>query len=364
MVTGSHIPFDRNGLKFYRPDGEISKEDEVKILSAETPVECFLEGTRLPQPIESAGALYKKRYAEFFDCDILSGFRVGLYEHSSAARDVFGEILNNLGAEVVSLGRTDKFVPIDTEAVSEEDKHRAVKWVSEYNLDCLISTDGDGDRPMVSDENGEWLRGDILGLLCAKYLSIKALAIPVSCNSAVEESGEFAEVTRTRIGSPYVIDAMKQLGRFDTVAGFEANGGFLLGTNIKTLSALPTRDAVLPVLSVLAASKGQNKTLSELVGALPQRYTASDRIKDFATEKSRAVLDNFKSDPFLLLSATGLIGHDITSINDTDGLRFTLSNNQVIHLRPSGNAPELRCYCEAESSLVATELVKKVLNCL
>lgn len=364
MVTGSHIPFDRNGLKFYRPDGEISKEDEVKILGSEWPMGERLVEFEVPIPIELANSFYKQRYVEFFDHDVLSGYRVGLYEHSSSARDIFREILSSLGAEVVSLGRTNKFVPIDTEAVSDEDRDRAVSWVSDYSLDCLISTDGDGDRPMISDEKGDWLRGDILGLLCAKYLSVDALAIPVSCNSAVEESGEFDQVSRTRIGSPYVIEGMKELGGFNQVAGFEANGGFLLATNIQTLSALPTRDAVLPVLSVLAASKGQSKTLSELVGALPQRYTASDRIKDFATEKSKSVLARFKSEPFLLLSTIGLIDLDILSMNDTDGLRFTLSNNQVIHLRPSGNAPELRCYCEAESSLVAVELVGRVLSSL
>lgn len=364
MVTGSHIPFDRNGLKFYRPDGEISKRDEVSILVAESSVIKFIESGELPRSIESVSELYKTRYTEFFDNGILSGYRVGLYEHSSAARDLFNEILCSLGAEVVALGRTDDFVPIDTEAVSEEDKVRAVKWVSEYDLDCLISTDGDGDRPMVADENGEWLRGDILGLLCAQFLEIEALAIPVSCNSAVEASSDFAEVVRTRIGSPYVIEGMDQLAHFDRVAGFEANGGFLLGSNLNSMTALPTRDAVLPVLSVLAAAQKQKKTLSELVGALPQRFTASDRIKEFPTDESRALLAKLKNEPLQLLTATGMDEHHVESVNETDGFRLTLSNNQVIHLRPSGNAPELRCYCEAESSTVAEALVKNVLSSL
>lgn len=366
MVTGSHIPFDRNGLKFYRPDGEISKTDEIEILRSQSPLPKFLEASRveLPKPLESVNTSYKKRYTDYFDNNVLSGFRIGLYEHSSAARDVFTEILKSLGAEVVLYGRTDEFVPIDTEAVSEEDKSRAIKWVSESKLDCLISTDGDGDRPMLADENGEWLRGDILGLLCAQFLEIKALAIPVSCNSAVEASSDFAEVVRTRIGSPYVIEGMDQLAHFDRVAGFEANGGFLLGSNLNSMTALPTRDAVLPVLSVLAAAQKQKKTLSELVGALPQRFTASDRIKEFPTDESRALLAKLKNEPLQLLTAIGMDEHHVESVNETDGFRITLSNNQVIHLRPSGNAPELRCYCEAESSTVAEALVKNVLSSL
>jgi len=57
------------------------------------------------------------------------------------------------------LERSDVFVPIDTEAVSIEDKAKVIKWSKEYNLDIVFSTDGDGDRPLVSDENGVWLRG-------------------------------------------------------------------------------------------------------------------------------------------------------------------------------------------------------------
>ncbi|MBA1100559.1 phosphomannomutase, partial [Escherichia coli] len=114
--------------------------------------------------------------------------------------------------------------------------------------------------PLVADENGEWLRGDILGLLTAIELNIKALAIPVSCNTAIEESNKFASIQRTKIGSPYVIAAFADLAKqFDSVAGFEANGGFLLASDLqindKELKSLPTRDAVLPALMLLIASR-------------------------------------------------------------------------------------------------------------
>ncbi|TLS80838.1 phosphomannomutase, partial [Photobacterium damselae subsp. damselae] len=81
--------------------------------------------------------------------------------------------------EVIALERSDEFVPIDTEAVSEADKKKAKNWSKEYNLDFIFSTDGDGDRPLVADENGDWIRGDILGLLCADAMGIEALAVPV-----------------------------------------------------------------------------------------------------------------------------------------------------------------------------------------
>ncbi len=153
--------------------------------------------------------------------------RVGIYEHSSAGRDIYQGLFESLGAEVISLERTDEFVPIDTEAVAESDKEKARFWSKQYSLDFIFSTDGDGDRPLVADEKGEWLRGDILGLLCAEAMNIEALAIPVSCNTLIEQSSQFKTVSKTKIGSPYVIAEFVELNQqYSSVAGFEANGGF------------------------------------------------------------------------------------------------------------------------------------------
>ncbi|WP_017217100.1 phosphomannomutase [Pseudoalteromonas sp. NJ631] len=361
MVTGSHIPFDRNGLKFYRPDGEITKQDEQAILSTDFNFfELNLADISLPTSDKAKNA-YTARYTNLFDSEILAGKRVGIYEHSSAGRDIYKSLFEQLGAEVICLGRSDEFIPIDTEAVSDEDKQRAKEWVSKYHLDMLFSTDGDGDRPLVAGENGEWLRGDILGLLCSQALSIEALATPVSCNTAIELSGSFKTVSRTKIGSPYVIEAFAELDKtYKRVAGFEANGGYLLASdfefNGKALKALPTRDAVLPALIV--ATMG-NSIASLLVG-LPQRFTASDRLKDFATENSKTLIAELSANPNILLAKLGLGGAQL--ICTTDGLRLCAENGGIVHLRPSGNAPELRCYAESTSEKEAIVLVDGALK--
>ena len=364
MVTGSHIPFDRNGLKFYRPDGEISKADEIDILTVEVLFDAI---TDLPElTIDNrATERYIERYTSLFDEPWLTDKRIGIYEHSSAGRDIYYRIFEKLGAEVIALGRSDEFVPIDTEAVSEEDKEKAIKWSNEFNLDAVFSTDGDGDRPLVSDENGNWLRGDILGLLCADALNIEALAVPVSCNTAIELSNKFGYVKRTKIGSPYVIAEFAQLAQqFNSVAGFEANGGFLLGTDVilndKQLKSLPTRDAMLPAIMLLAAAgKG---VISTLINALPKRFTCSDRIQNFAKEKSQEIISKGKADPVQLLTTLGFENITITSVDETDGLRITLADGSIVHLRPSGNAPELRCYAEADNYSQAHNCVVNSLN--
>lgn len=362
MVTGSHIPFDRNGLKFYRPDGEISKADEQAILSVTEPLTGFT--SILPELSSRAADNYLQRYLDVYPANLLAGKRIGIYEHSSAGRDLYHKLFSLLGADVVSLERTDTFVPIDTEAVTVADQQKGRAWAAQYGFDMIFSTDGDGDRPLIADENGQWLRGDIVGLLCAKALAINSLAVPVSCNTAIEQTGVFSDVVRTKIGSPYVIAAFADLPA--AVAGFEANGGFLLGSDLllagKLLKALPTRDALLPALALTALA---GKTpLSELVAALPQRYTASDRLQQVPTQWSQAFLAAAAQAPEQLLTQLGFQAKVIAQVNQTDGLRLQFVDGDIVHLRPSGNAPELRCYAEAESESAATALVSRVLTAI
>ena len=100
MVTGSHIPDDRNGIKFYRRDGEILKEDEAGIRRQKV--------TLRPDLFDAHGALvapytppaadrtayreYRDRYLDRLSRDCLAGARIGLYEHSSVAAEVIGEL--------------------------------------------------------------------------------------------------------------------------------------------------------------------------------------------------------------------------------------------------------------------------------
>lgn len=364
MVTGSHIPFDRNGLKFYTPEGEITKTDEQTILNVN---EEFVPLADLPSLSVNTNAAkqYAERYTSLFDADLLQGKRIGIYEHSSAGRDIYGQLFSSLGAEVISLERSDEFVPIDTEAVSEVDKAKAKTWSKQYQLDAIFSTDGDGDRPLVADENGEWLRGDILGVLCAQAMQMQALAVPVSCNTVIETIPQFTKVSRTKIGSPYVIAEFAKLAKqYHAISGFEANGGYLLGSDVeingKVLKALPTRDAVLPFIMLLSAAK--NSSITALVNALPARYTHSDRIQNFATAKSLAIVEMGKSNPDSFISQVGFNDASVESVDVTDGLRLTLSNQTIFHLRPSGNAPELRCYAEGSSFEQAQGIVEQVLS--
>jgi len=375
MVTGSHIPGDRNGIKFNKCAGEVLKADEqgMSRQMVELDDELFdSDGkflkTKLAHEVSpEAGENYALRYLNFFAPDALRGLRVGVYQHSAVGRDVLVKILSHLGAEVTPLGRSEKFIPVDTEAIRPEDVQLARDWAASGKFDSIVSADGDSDRPLISDERGHWLRGDIAGILCAKFLAADSISTPVSCNTAVEKCGWFRDIRRTRIGSPFVVASMMEATAAGAkrVVGYEANGGFLLNSEIqmggKKLRALPTRDAVIVMLGILLLAKSQGKKISELAASLPARFTASDRLKNFAPEKSAALLARFTggseiADKTAVETMFGGICGRVAGLNRTDGLRIIFANDEIIHLRPSGNAPEFRCYTEAETDQRAREI--------
>lgn len=369
MVTGSHIPDDRNGIKFNKASGEILKSDEAGITSQTLEVdECLFDAvgsfiqpsTGIQTPCPEAAEVYFNRYRDFFGPEALTGVRVGVYQHSAVGRDLLVRILLAAGADVVPLGRWETFLPVDTEAIRPEDAEFARRAVELDRFDAIVSADGDSDRPLVSDENGNWLRGDVVGILCARFLDADCVCTPVSCNTAVERCGWFSQVRRTRIGSPYVVAAMQDAAMTGAqrIVGYEANGGFLLGSAIKaggrTLATLPTRDATIVIMSLLALSRRERRRISELAAALPQRFTASDRLRNFPVGKARNVLGMFDSgsesaDRQTLQEVFGELCGPVSKIDRTDGQRVLFENGEILHLRPSGNAPEFRCYAEADS---------------
>jgi phosphomannomutase len=360
MVTGSHIPADRNGLKFYTPAGEITKKHEAAVLGALSQEWPDLAGPE-PRQADVAGA-YRDRYLQAYG-KALSGLRVGLYAHSAVGRDITRELLTALGATVVTLGWSDDFIPVDTEAIDPAVRSSLQSWARDHDIAAILSTDGDGDRPLMTDEKGRIILGDIMGQITAASLGARHVVTPVSSNTGAEAGG-FDQVLRTRIGSPHVIAGMEALG--GQVVGYEANGGFLLGFDAPgpagELPALMTRDALLPMLAVLAA--GKSTPLSQLVAAQPARFTAADRLQNIPTAESAALVSAMIDSPAVRDAFLANLGLVAQSFDLTDGLRITGRNGRIVHLRPSGNAPELRLYVEAESQDDAQSMLSAGLTLL
>ena len=437
MVTGSHIPFDRNGIKFNLVTGEVLKSDEAAILRAVQRVRLreyarpeadspfaengmFKHGQDHPLPSVNPRAEreYSRRYQDFFDDHALDGLRVILFQHSAVGRDLLKELLASLGAEVFAVGRSESFVPVDTEAISDDMVKSLQHFVDETRqrhgqFDAIVSTDGDSDRPLLAGITPEgkvkFFSGDLLGIVTADFLNVDAVAVPISANDAVDcwAAARGVHVVKTRIGSPYVIKAMQETRDhgYGRVAGWEANGGFLTATDFprkgRALTALPTRDAALPLLAALCAANERRVSLTELFARLPGRFGKSGLLDGVTGECAQALLARFApakvnlSDVVFTGTFVSLrlgdgrvepadadtaclqqarrreleriltpecgFGH-LVRINMLDGLRLWFNSGDVVHIRPSGNAPQLRVYAVADSEARASEIVALALR--
>ncbi|TVY36373.1 Phosphomannomutase [Lachnellula subtilissima] len=419
MVTGSHTPFDRNGYKLNTSKGEIMPKHEggINYMLDITREEIFSQPyneslfdahgrlrddsarTRFMRAIITGKIAFIRRYVDFFKGETLQGMKVLAYQHSAVGRDLLIEIFEALGAEVTAAGRSDTFVPIDTEAIDQAQLDTVRELVRETGekFDAIISTDGDSDRPMLIAPEGDELRffgGDLLGMIAAEFLGIDAAVVPISTNDAIDR-GPLRPVTRpkTKIGSPYVIAGMERAilkGR-RRVVGWEANGGFLTGSDIERngniLTRLPTRDAFLPLLCALFAAHNRKITIPELFATLPHRFSRVALLRNFPRATSKKIIERFSPSEIAIQNVCyhpkitirdakkarlKLKDHDaerldrirrelqsvlsaelgfyqVSQILYTDGVRVIFSNGDVAHFRPSGNADELRIYSVADT---------------
>jgi phosphomannomutase len=374
MITGSHIPDDRNGIKFNMNYGEVLKNDEEKILEffdmvkSNSSLSLRFDKKKLKNRIiidkfkinEEARGEYIERYIKFFPKNCLDRREIVVYKHSSVARDILVKILRKLGGNVIEEGHSDKFIPVDTEAVRAEDIKLAKGYISKYKPDVIFSTDGDGDRPLMFDENGDVIKGDILGIMASLYLNAEHVSLPVSCNTSLEKF-KF-KVSKTKIGSPYVIESMNNaLKEHEKIIGYEANGGYLLGSDFivegRKIEKLPTRDSVLVLICALLYCYDQNKKISEVVEEIAHKHVYSDSLKGIEPERGRKITNIIKDN---IEEHFEFIKGKLLEINELDGLRLIFDNGEIVHLRQSGNSPELRCYSEADTKERAEEINKIV----
>ena len=432
MVTGSHIPFDRNGYKLNTSRGELLKEHEDPIGRTvrrirdeiygrpfgESPFDesgMFKDGhCDLPPGHDEARASYVRRYLTFFHGCSLAGKRIVVYQHSAVGRDLLVEILRGFGAEAIPAGRSDTFVPIDTENIGDAQLAMIQDLADQVArnsgaVDAVVSMDGDSDRPLlvgIEREKGRarFFGGDLVGMVTAQFLGADSVVLPISCNDAVDRSDLAAVLeAKTRIGSPYVIAGMqaaRDKGR-KAVCGWEANGGFLTGSDIhrqgQVLQALPTRDAVLPLLCCLFQCVEKKVGLVELFESLPKRYSKAGLLRPIANSIGRRVVGAYSPgdaairDVVFAGETVDAFGQDgtgvalppeakrelgairakletffsaaagfgpITRLNYTDGVRVLFGNGDIAHFRPSGNADEFRIYAVADSPERASTIVE------
>ena len=115
------------------------------------------------------------------------------------------------------------------------------------------------------------------------------------------------------------------------------------------------------MLALISLARAAGAPISSLPSSLPARFTASDSIPGIPTDWSLQRVKDLAAGELALTDLIQMELGEVASVDNTDGLRTTFANGNIVHLRPSGNAPELRCYVEADSVSQAQELCHQVL---
>ena len=353
MITASHNPPQYNGIKPCANDGvEISREDELFI------EDIYLQKSWLQKPAKWGITGTENRAIETYLNGIISHVDSKLIEskHFKVVLD-----LGN-GAQAVSAPNFCKLLNCETFLVNQkidgtfpgrgseptpQNLSELSKIVRENNADVGIAFDGDGDRSIFCDNNGDILTGDKSALVLTQHILKKnPNSLVVTClnsGSNIEVLTEKfnSKVIRTKVGS---VEVSRKMVSTDALIGFEENGGFMYGKHNQVRDGCMTLALMLDLLAI------SGKSLSEEIGNLPPSFTTKDKVSCSA-EKI----------PKLIFS----LNEEFPNSDISDGIKITLNPKNWVMIRPSGTEPIVRIYVEAESQekldILMSEYLEKVI---
>jgi phosphoglucosamine mutase len=330
VITASHNPAADNGIKFFGPKGvKLTDEDEALI-------ESFL-GEVAPTPeapvptLESATSDYIAAARALLPAGALAGWKIVLDMANGATCATSGEVLRQLGAEVIGIGDAPDGANINAGVGSEHPEPLAAR-VRAVGARLGIAHDGDGDRCILCDENGLVLDGDELLTVLAVHaiplgrLPKNTLVVTVQSNLGVDAAIAAAggRVLRTNVGDRYVIERMQAEG---ATLGGESSG------HIVCFDVSPTGDGLVAALKLIEVMLATGKPLSALRGALrkfPQR-TAALKVRE-------------KKPLGTLAQVTGTIA----------ALEGELGAQGRVLVRYSGTEPKLRLLIEGPTDAIVS----------
>jgi len=342
MVTGSHIRRDFNGVKFFYQHMEILKEYEKKIEKIYEDIKEKVDYKNIGKR-HKYNMIYRDNRANEFYQKMLLGiagsypkWKIVLDLGNGCQSKVMPELFKKLGVDTViinNIPQPDKFIARDTE--TEDAVKGLQEKVIEEKADLGIAFDGDGDRAVFVDKDGKFIPGDYIGTLIAKYSNSPVVITPINTSQIVEHIGK--TVIRTKVGSPYVIEAMeKNMATF----GFESNGGGI------SKEIMMSRDAGSVMIKILNILNKTGKTLNILIDEFPQSFICKTKV-DCPINIYPIILKSVRE------KFAGI------RIDDIDGLKIWKDDDCWILFRPSSNAPEFRVFAEANSREEALKLCKE-----
>lgn len=338
MITGSHIAPELNGLKFYAHDEEVSEEDQHQIENIYTKIRGgkIVEINKHVEMENKAARLYADMLFGLIS-NKLPQWRVALDCANGAQSVVIPQLLTRLGLRVIEVNCDiqQDFIARDTDTDDKAQLELLKSTVVEQNCDFGVAFDGDGDRMVFVDETGQFVQGEYTCSLITKESPGDTVVTTISASQVVDKLGK--KVIRTKVGSPYVVGAMKKA---DVLFGFEPNGGAV------SAEIMYTRDGGGALMKIFNIFSSFNGTFSELIGTLPKFYM--DRTKvDYKWELQGEILSKAKEE------------FKGVKVEDVDGLKIWLDDSTWILFRSSQNAPEFRVFAESKSATTSKELLDK-----
>ncbi|WP_033827218.1 phosphoglucosamine mutase [Bacillus andreraoultii] len=329
MISASHNPVEDNGIKFFGPDGfKLTDEQEDEI-------EKYLEMEQdeLPRPVGKdlgvvndyfeGGQKYIQYLKQTVDDDF-SGIHIALDCANGATSSLANYLFADLEADLSTMGASPDGLNIN-DGVGSTHPESLAKFVLEKGADVGLAFDGDGDRLIAIDENGEIVDGDQIMYICAKYmkqegrLKQQTVVSTVMSNLGFYKALEVQEIKsiQTAVGDRYVVEEMKKNGYN---LGGEQSGHIIF------LDYNTTGDGMLTGLQLINIIKQTKKPLSELAKEM-KKYP--QRLVNIRVMDKHHVTDNEKVKEVI------------------EQVEKEMAGNGRVLVRPSGTEPLVRVMVEA-----------------
>ncbi|MGM7683519.1 phosphoglucosamine mutase [Cytobacillus sp. Hm23] len=342
MISASHNPVQDNGIKFFGPDGfKLSDEQEAEI-------EELLDRPEdeLPRPIGGdlgqvndyfeGGQKYLQFLKQSVDEDF-SGIHVALDCAHGATSSLAPHLFADLEADISTMGTSPNGVNIN-DNVGSTHPGSLSDLVKEKGADLGLAFDGDGDRLIAIDENGDIVDGDQIMFICSKYLKEQGrlkhqtVVSTVMSNIGFYKGLEEIEVrsVQTAVGDRYVVEEMKKNGYN---LGGEQSGHIIF------LDYNTTGDGLLTGIQLVNIMRATQKPLSQLANEMKKFPQLLVNVR--VTDKNK-VLENDKIKQVI------------------ESVEREMNGNGRVLVRPSGTEPLIRVMAEASTEELCQEYVERI----
>lgn len=333
VISASHNTFEYNGIKFFNGSGyklDDSLEEKIEdIIISSIDVNSHITGDKIGkclEAVENAAELYSKHLLATVDYR-LDGKKIVLDCANGASYQIAERVYKELGADVTVIGNQPNGVNINDGCGSTHPEKMA-ETVRRTGADIGMAFDGDADRLIVSDENGNIIDGDKVIAICARMLKkqgrlaqnkVTATVMSnIGFHKAMQESG--IEVDVTGVGDRYVLEQMLKTG---CVIGGEQSGHIIFREHTTT------GDGILSSLQFMSAVLKSGKKPSEL----------ADEIEIFPQVLVNARINNDNKKTYM---------NDPEIADAVSKIERDMAGSGRVLIRPSGTEPLVRVMLEGE----------------